>query len=418
MAGPTTRRRRRLGRRELIVLGLVVLLAAAVGAFLLAGPFRPQASTTSSAGSSTPSLAGGSPSASSAASPSPSSAGALTLQSIFDKQPDLSGIDPKRLVTMIATGDVIPGRRVNGHMVAMNDFLWSFKPTHDYLHSGDFVFINLESPLVPGCAVNNGHTTTFCGDPRFIDGLTYAGVSVVNLSNNHISNAGAAGTASTEKLLSDHGIQYTGLGFTPILTVKGVRFGFVGFNGVTGDAGVDRVELKREITLLRPQADVVIAQFHWGAEYKLTPQPAAGVAPDDPRDVGHAAIDDGADLVIGNHPHTVEGVEIYKGKLITYAHGNYVFDQDAPWWVPDPGQPDAADGVLGKYTFVDGKLAAVKYSPIRTYTDGQPRFLTGPTGAYGDYVMSLMKLSSLIIAGQAPPQPVPSPTVPRPPSGN
>jgi hypothetical protein len=86
--------------------------------------------------------------------------------------------------------------------------------------------------------------------------------------------------------------------------------------------------------------------------------------------------------------------------------------------VPDPGQPDAADGVLGKYTFIDGKLAAVSYKPLRTYIDGQPRFLTGATQAYGDYVMGLMKLSSQIIAGQAPPQPVPSPTIARPPSGN
>jgi hypothetical protein len=398
---------------------VVVLVVGAAGLLFLAGPFRPQPTASRSSSSPTTGGAPGSPTTSAAtASPSQAPAGALTLESIFDKQPDLSGIDPKRVVTMVATGDVIPGRRVNGHMVAMNDFQWPFKPTHDYLHSADFVFINLEAPLIQGCAVNNGHSTTFCGDPRFIDGLTYAGVSVVNLSNNHISNAGPQGTASTEKLLSDHGIQYTGLGFTPTITVKGVKFGFVGFNGVTGGAGVNKDELKREIQLLRPQVDVVIAQFHWGAEYKLVPQPAAGVAPDDPRDVGHAAIDDGADLVIGNHPHTVEGVEIYKGKLITYAHGNYVFDQDAPWWVPDPGQPDAADGVLGKYTFVDGKLAAVKYSPIRTYMDGQPRFLTGPTGAYGDYVMSLMKLSSQIIAGQAPPQAVPSPTVPRPPSGN
>ncbi|HEV3233621.1 MAG TPA: CapA family protein [Candidatus Dormibacteraeota bacterium] len=416
----TTGRRRRpsFGRREVVILAVALLVLAAGVAVAVTFMLKArQVGTIGNSTSPSASAATASTAASAAASPSPANT-SLTLESIFDKQPDLGGIDQKRVVTMIATGDVIPGRRVNGHMVAMNDFLWPFKPTHDYLHSADFVFINLESPLVPGCAVNNGHTTTFCGDPRFIDGLTYAGVSVVNLSNNHISNAGGAGVTSTEKLLSDHGIQYTGLGFTPTITVKGVKFGFVGFNGVTGGAGVDKAELKREIQLLRPTVDVVIAQFHWGAEYKLVPQAAAGVAPDDPRDIGHAAIDDGADLVIGNHPHTVEGVEIYKGHLITYAHGNYVFDQDAPWWVPDPGQPDAADGVLGKYTFVDGKLAAVKYSPIRTYTDGQPRFLTGSTQAYGDYVMSLMKLSSQIIAGQAPPQPVPSPTVPRPPSGN
>jgi poly-gamma-glutamate synthesis protein (capsule biosynthesis protein) len=418
-ATPTTRRRRRLGARELIIVLVVVLLLAAAVVVLLLGPLKPRPSSPTSVSGPAGSPGQASPSSPRGASPSPPPAAQLSLASIFDTPPDLTGIDQKRMVTMIATGDVIPARRVNGQMVRLGDFQWPFKPTHDFLHTGDFVFINLESPLVPGCAVNTGHTLTFCGDPRFIDGLTYAGVNVANLSNNHLSNAGAAGTASTEKLLSDHGIQYTGLGFTPVITVKGVRFGFVGMNGVTGsNTGIDYAELKREIEQVRPKVDVVIAQVHWGAEYKLTPQPAPGVAPDDPREIGHAAIDDGADLVIGNHPHAVEGVEIYKGKLITYAHGNYVFDQNAPWWVPDPGQPDAADGVLGKYTFIDGKLAAVSYKPLRTYIDGQPRFLTGATQAYGDYVMGLMKLSSQIIAGQAPPQPVPSPTIARPPSGN
>ncbi|MDP9326553.1 MAG: CapA family protein, partial [Candidatus Dormibacteraeota bacterium] len=257
------RRRPSIGRREVAILAVALLVlaggVAVMGSFMLGAR---QVGTPANSTSPSPSAAPAAPTPSSAVSPSPANT-SLTLESIFDKQPDLSGIDQTRVVTMIATGDVIPGRRVNGHMVAMNDFLWPFKPTHDYLHTADFVFINLESPLVPGCAVNNGHTTTFCGDPRFIDGLSYAGVAVANLSNNHISNAGAAGTASTEKLLSDHGIQYTGLGFTPTITVKGVKFGFVGFNGVTGGAGVDLVELKREIQLLRPKVDVVIAQFHW-----------------------------------------------------------------------------------------------------------------------------------------------------------
>ena len=410
----TSRRRRRFGKREALVILVAVALLSVAALVLLDLGLLPSGPTAVTKPGSSPGV-----SARSSRDPSPSApaspAAALTLASIFDSPPDLSGIDQKRVVTMIATGDVIPARRTNATMVRLNDFTWPFKPTHDFLHSADFVFSNLESPLYQGCPVNAGHTLVFCGDPRFIDGLTYAGITVMNLSNNHITNGGAPGVASTEKLLSDHAIQYTGQGFTPVITVKGVRFGFVGMNGVTAGGPIDRVELKRQIDLVRPQADVVIAQFHWGAEYKLTPQPAPGIAPDDPRDVGHAAIDDGADLVIGNHPHTVEGVEVYKGHLITYAHGNYVFDQDAPWWVPDPGQPDAADGMLGKYTFVDGKLAAVSYRPIRTYLDGQPKFLEGP---YGDYVMSLVRLSSQIIAGDAPPQPIPSPKVPRPPSGN
>ena len=170
---------------------------------------------------------------------------------------------------------------------------------------------------------------------------------------------------------------------------------FLGFNGV--GTHIDPVELKREISLARPTADVVVVQFHWGKEYVLTPQSTGdSIAPDDPRLIGHLAVDDGADLVIGNHPHAVQGVELYAGKLITYAHGNFVFDQ---MWTPDPGQEDPRNGVIGRYTFVDGKLSAVGYQPTRIFDYGQPRFLLGADGAA---VMARMKLSTQMINGGQP----------------
>jgi poly-gamma-glutamate synthesis protein (capsule biosynthesis protein) len=327
-----------------------------------------------------------------APSPSPSAPPSLTLASIFGTPTDLRRVDPRRVVTMVVTGDIIPARKVNEQMLSKGDFLWPFRETVDYLKSGDLQFINLEAPLVPGCVALNA---LFCGDPRFINGLEYAGTSVANLSNNHLTNYGQAGNDSTIKLLTDHSIQPCGLGLVAHSTIKGVRFAFLGFNGV--GARIDPVELKREIALARPTADVVVVQFHWGKEYVLTPQSTGdSIAPDDPRVLGHLAVDDGADLVIGNHPHAVQGVEIYGGKLITYAHGNFVFDQ---MWTPDPGQEDPRNGVIGKYTFVDGKLAAVGYRPIRIFEYGQPRFLLG---ADGDAVLARMKLSTQTINGGQP----------------
>jgi len=331
----------------------------------------------------------------SAASPSPRARPALTLASIFDAPTDLRGIDAKRVVTLVVTGDVIPARNVNEQMLSKNDFLWPFRETVDYLKSGDLQFIDLEAPLVSGCVAFPTGFKPFCGDPRFISGLEYAGTNVANLSNNHLGNYGQAGNDSTIKLLTDHSIQPCGLGLVAHSTIKGVRFAFLGFNGV--GARIDPVELKREIGLARPTADVVVVQFHWGREYVLTPQSTGdSIAPDDPRVIGHLAVDDGADLVIGNHPHAVQGVEIYAGKLITYAHGNFVFDQ---MWTPDPGQEDPRNGVIGKYTFVDGKLAAVGYQPTRIFDYGQPRFLLGADGAA---VLARMKLSTQMINGGQP----------------
>jgi hypothetical protein len=380
-------RRRRNVTRDWI-LGLVVLALLAAAGITWSGVLGKAG--TGSAGRGPAVFAPRPPSP----SPSPSPIPALTLASIFTSTP-VPKVDPKRVVTMVVTGDVIPARNANEQMQKRNDFLWPFRETVDYLKSGDLEFIDLEAPLVSGCVRFDHGFQPFCGDPRFIDGLNYAGVSVASLSNNHLGNYGPAGTNSTIKLLTDHGIQPAGLGLVATSTVKGVRFAFLAFNGV--GTAVDRVEMKREIAAARPTADVVVVQFHWGKEYVLTPQSSGdAIAPDDPRLIGHLAVDDGADLVIGNHPHAVQGVEIYNGKLITYSHGNFVFDQ---MWTPDPGQEDPRNGVIGKYTFVDGKLATVAYQPTRIFDYGQPHFLIGAEAAG---VMARMKLSTQMINGGQP----------------
>jgi poly-gamma-glutamate synthesis protein (capsule biosynthesis protein) len=383
------RRRRSTARERVLGVGLAVVL-------LLAGVIAVNALRSGGARGTSSSRVPVQATPSPSPSPSPSPPPALSLASIFDTAPNLTGLDPKRVVTMVVTGDVIPARNVNEQLISRNDFLWPFRPTIDYLKSGDLLFTDLEAPLVAGCVRFNAGFKPFCGDPRFIDGLTYAGVNVANLSNNHLTNYGQPGTDSTIKLLTDHGIQPAGLGLIAHLTVKGVRFAFLGFSGV--GVRVDPAELKREIAVARPTADVVVVQFHWGKEYVLTPQATSdGIAPDDPKVIGRLAVDDGADLVIGNHPHAVQGVEIYRGRLIAYAHGNFVFDQ---MWTPDPGQEDPRNGVIGKYIFVDGRLVGVNYQPTRIFDYGQPRFLTGDDAAA---VIARMKLSTQMINSGRPP---------------
>jgi poly-gamma-glutamate synthesis protein (capsule biosynthesis protein) len=243
-------------------------------------------------------------------------------------------------------------------------------PTADYVENADVTFVNLESPLLSGCQPNpNG--LVFCGDPRFVDGLTAIGAKVVNLANNHVY--AGPDTQRTADLLQQHGIaSVLNLGAPVILNVKGLKVAFVGCNAVTGGPPVDRAALQAVIQDARQQADVVIVQFHWGKEYERQPIVAPGIAPDDPADLGHLAIDAGADLVIGNHPHWVQGVEVYKNHLITYAHGNYVFDQVNCY--PSIGSDyltycsdDTRTSVVGTYTFDGTHLVAATWKP--TYTD-------------------------------------------------
>ena len=299
------------------------------------------------------------------APPTPTPLPALSLTSLFHPSGPVSA-DPSRVRTLIATGDTIPARLVNLEATRRSDFLWPFRPTADYVKDADVTFINLESPLLAGCPVRPTGMV-FCGDTRFINGLNLIGTKVANLANNHVY--AGPDTQRTADLLEQHGIQaVTNLGAPAIVDVKGLKFAFVGCNAVTGGPPVDRAALQAVIEHARQQADVVVVQFHWGKEYERQPLIAPGVAPDDPIELGHLAIDAGADLVIGNHPHWVQGVEIYKGHLITYAHGNYVFDQVNCY--PSIGSDyrtycsdDTRTSVIGTYTFVDKQLVGVTWKP-------------------------------------------------------
>jgi len=321
----------------------------------------------------------------------------LTLGGLFHPSSPVPS-DPARVRTLIGTGDVIPARLVNVAATNRHDFLWPFRPTADYVKNADVTFINLESPLLAGCSTRSTGMV-FCGDTRFVDGLTAIGTKVANLANNHV-NAGPD-TQATAALLQQHSIQaVTNLGPPVILDVKGLKFAFVGCNAVTGGPPVDREALKAVIQHARSQADVVVVQFHWGKEYERQPMTAAGVAPDDPIELGHLAVDAGADLVVGNHPHWVQGVEVYNGHLITYAHGNYVFDQvncypgigaDYRTYCSD----DTRTSVIGTYTFVDNHLVAATWKPTYIDTNLQTQWADADRAAQ---VLKTMEDASVTLA--------------------
>ncbi|TAN34339.1 CapA family protein [bacterium] len=290
---------------------------------------------------------------------------ALSLQELFHPTYSVP-IDPSKVRTLLVTGDIIPARGVNYFATVRHDFLWPFRPTADYTRDADITYINLEAPLFAGCPVSPAESFTFCGDARFVNGLTFMGADVANLANNHLSNYGAEGITATDQLLQQHGIKTSGLGPVAVIDVRGLKFGFIGFNGV--GRAIDRTALKEGIARARQLADIVVVQFHWGKEYERQPMADPHVpTPDDPVAIGHAAIDWGADIVIGNHPHWYQGVEVYHGKLITYAHGNFVFDQ---MW-----SEETREGVIGTYTFYGTQLVAATWRPVRSYDYGQPVFM-------------------------------------------
>jgi len=309
---------------------------------------------------------------------------AVSIASVFaSRPPSFANLDKHRLITLIATGDVIPARSVNYEMSIRNDYTFPFLKTYGFTRAADLTLINLESPLISGCAVTN-YGMSFCGDPRVVAGLTLAGVDVANLPNNHIGNYGVAGIQETEQHLTDAKIAWDGFGHTVYKKVKGVTFAFLGYNAV-GEL-VDLTEMSKEIRQARKRADIVIVSFHWGREYTSIPLTAPGIADQDPRMIAHLAVKAGADVVVGNHPHWVQGIELYRGKFIAYANGNFVFDQ--MWSI------ETRQGVVATYTFYGKRLISVRFQPVQIDNYAQPHFLSPLEGAP---ILARMREASLQI---------------------
>jgi poly-gamma-glutamate synthesis protein (capsule biosynthesis protein) len=312
---------------------------------------------------------------------------ALTLDSIFGAPPDLGQLDSDQLRTLLVTGDVIPGRGVNMRMGQRRDWGWPFARTADFLRNADLTFINLEAPLPKTCPILP-EGMRFCGDQRFLQGIRAAGVDIASLSNNHINNFGAEGFRQTEELLTQSNIGVAHEGVIAYRDVRGLRFAFLAYNGI--EQRLDREMIRRTIAEARTNADIVAVSYHWGKEYVAVPTTDGAIAPDDPREIGRFTIDAGADLVLGNHPHWVQGVELYRGKLITYAHGNFIFDQT---W-----SNETQEGAVGKYTFYGPQLVAVEYFPVRIVDGGQAVVVSKTDGVN---ILEQMRSSSLTMAGNA-----------------
>jgi poly-gamma-glutamate synthesis protein (capsule biosynthesis protein) len=290
----------------------------------------------------------------------------VSLDSIFtENHAVLETVPLDKKWTLIATGDVIPARSVNFNTVKKDDFLWAWKHIIPILVSGDVTLINLESPLITQCP-STVEGMVFCGDQRHILGLKAAHITIANFANNHMGNYGQEGIEETKKLLEKNAIQISGLGEGTTIDIKGIRVRFLGFDDIGPNvfpiAAANIEEMKKQIVETKQNADVVVVSMNWGVEY--TDKPNSRQV-----ELAHSAIDFGADLIIGNHPHWIQPVELYKGKMIMYAHGNTIFDQ---MW-----SEKTKEGVIGKYTFYGKDLVDVEFIPTYIKEYGQPMLVEG-----------------------------------------
>ena len=292
--------------------------------------------------------------------------------------------EQKSTATFLAVGDIMLSRNVAAESFKALDVELPFRKMKDILLSTDFNFGNLESPFFAAshpCSVGSGnmegivggHSLIFGAPCNMRQGLKDFNFKILSLANNHALDQGVDGLEGTNALLDDLGIQHIGTGknmaeaWRPAITnANGIKICFVGASYASANDGgkstndyVARIEdlenLKLQIKNSKSLCDFVVASIHAGTEYTTKPN-------QDQKDFAHAAINFGADMVIGHHPHWVQTIERYcphplltsplKGeesavplprgegqgegdaglgcsnpKYIFYSLGNFIFDQ-------------------------------------------------------------------------------------------
>ncbi|MCH6266352.1 CapA family protein [Neobacillus citreus] len=181
----------------------------------------------------------------------------------------------------------------------------------------DLTTVNLETTLT-NSTQKAQKTFRFKGDPGYAEILKLGGIEAVNLANNHIHDYLQRGYTDTIEALKNQQIGYFGYENQYITTVKGVKIGALGFEGWQDTREV-RNKVSQGINQLREQgAQIVLVHFHWGVERQYVPTASQ-------KSLARFTIDSGADLILGHHPHVVQGIEEYNGKFIVYSLGNFMF---------------------------------------------------------------------------------------------
>lgn len=286
-------------------------------------------------------------------------------------------------ISIFAVGDIMLARYVEKKIRTSKDYTYPFANVEQALSQADITFANLEAPFFPGSTTPTG-SYTFRADKESVDGLRAAGFDIVSLANNHTMNYRVPGLQTTLEALMGADIKPVGAGQTiaeanaPVyLTAKGRKVAFLAYNDATiaprrhgeateetpGIAKIDIEQMKKSVATAKENgADFVVVSMHAGIEYRKAPSLVQ-------KEFAHAAIDAGASVVIGHHPHIVQEVERYGKGIIMYSLGNFVFDQLF--------SEEVKTGLLAKIILRGDGTVGAEFSPTTNEKTLQPRILEG-----------------------------------------
>lgn len=222
-----------------------------------------------------------------------------------------------------------------------NDLGYFFKNVADIFKADDITTANLETTFTTANKKAEKEFT-FKAPPEYAKAFVLGNIEGVNVSNNHIYDYLQQGFNDTLKSLQAANINYFGEGNKWVIEAKGIKVGYLGYRGFSYDNAFLK-KLQGDIEGLKKEADFVVVNFHWGEEGKYSPNATQ-------KYLAHFSIDKGADLIVGHHPHVIQGLETYKGKTIAYSMGNFAFGGNK-------NPPDKDTFILQlKLNFTDKKL--------------------------------------------------------------
>ncbi|MCM1063247.1 MAG: CapA family protein [Eubacterium sp.] len=253
-------------------------------------------------------------------------------------------------ITISAAGDVTLGTHQeqdywNSFRQAYDqaeDESYFFANVYDIFSTDDMTLVNLEGPLTLAEEAREGQVYSIKGDPEYVDILTAGSVEAVSMGNNHTLDYQQQGREDTIRAVEDAGVVYACEKTVGICEVKGINIGMISVNEVSQGYLVEDTIQKGIAELQEQGADLILVSCHWGVEREYYPE-------DYQKILGEKCIDWGADLVIGHHPHVLQGIDEYKGRFILYSLGNFCFGANR-------NPPDKDTMIFQQtFTFIDGE---------------------------------------------------------------
>lgn len=242
-------------------------------------------------------------------------------------------------VNLLMTGDIMLG----GEFLTRKDrgdlsWEYPFKKVKSFFEKADIIFGNLECPLSNDGPARADKAMALYAPPDSVCALKYLNYNVISLANNHINDYGEEGLIKTIEILKGNKILFFGAGknleeASQGVTIKkrGLKVSFLGYTtseehvkSIIADADTagcvfyDFKKIKKDIANVKNNSDIICISLHWGFEYYLYPSP-------EQIELAHKIIDAGAHIVIGHHPHVIQGFERYKHGVIFYSLGNFFF---------------------------------------------------------------------------------------------